>query len=160
MAPVMAPKKRRKWPWIVGGLILLVIIISIASNAGKKADNASNPAAPVTNALATDHTTSNAAPTTAASKPLKLLDVTGNGIKQTASFTAGSEWTISYRYDCTAFGQSGNFAVTIMDTSGGLVNVAANELGTKGTAASVQHESGRFYLEVNSECSWHIVVTG
>lgn len=163
-APSGSPKKRHLGRNIllgIVGLIVLIVIISVASGGGKKNGTAGSPATTVANVLTSGPTkaATTARTSSAAPKSVKLLDVTGNGIKQTASFTAGEEWTISYRYDCTAFGQSGNFAVTIMDKDG-FVGLAANQIGAKGTDASVQHQAGRFYLEINSECSWHVVVTG
>lgn len=34
-----AAKKRRKWPWILGGLVVLIIVSAVASNGGTKASN-------------------------------------------------------------------------------------------------------------------------
>jgi len=63
--PAKAPKKRKKWPFIVGGVILLIIIISIASNSGGSKTNTaaatSTAAAPTTTSAAPAPTTQQAA---------------------------------------------------------------------------------------------------
>jgi hypothetical protein len=104
--------------------------------------------------------------TTSAPKPAqpanaKVLDVTGSGIKNTKDFTVASdEWTVAYAYDCTAFGFQGNFMVDAESPDGsGLPNLLANELGMKGQSSTVGRGAGTYYLSVNSECNWHVVVT-
>lgn len=44
-APQQAPKKRRRWPWILGGIILLIVLIS-AVNGGGEAPTPDAPTAP------------------------------------------------------------------------------------------------------------------
>lgn len=129
------------------GLIILVVIIVVASG-GSKSTTTSTPAV-------ADKSPS-AKP---AAAPKVLLDVTGSGIKQTQKFTAGGDWDLEWSYDCASFGTSGNFVVTAYG-SDGLPAVLTNELGAKGADVTHQHNAGTFYLSVNSECSWHVVVKG
>lgn len=114
-------------------------------------------------ATVTQSVTQPAAPTTAQTAPnaaAKVLDVAGSGIKNTKDFTVSSdEWTLAYAYDCTGFGGSGNFAVISQTPNGGFGDVLVNELGAKGQSATVGHGSGTYYLSINSECNWHVVVT-
>jgi len=45
-------------------------------------------------------------------------------------------------------------------SDGSLSDEAANALAIKGQDTTVEHRAGTYYLSVNSECSWHIVITG
>lgn len=92
-----------------------------------------------------------------------LLDLSGNGIKNTQEFLAsGTSITVAYTYNCSGVGGSGNFIVNLEDPSG-LVDGIVNELGSGGTSSSAGYLSGDpgpFHLEIDSECSWHLTVTG
>jgi hypothetical protein len=81
---------------------------------------------------------------------------TGSGIQTTGYFTPpGSSWKISYSFDCSDFGYRGNFIITVY-RNGGYYDLAANRLAWSGTGTSYVHGSGRFYLEMNSECDWSV----
>jgi hypothetical protein len=74
-------------------------------------------------------------------------------------FTTGAEWELSYTYDCSAAGGSGNFQVYEYDSSGNMHDVLTNELGARGSDSVPQHaDRGEHYLQVNSGCSWTITV--
>jgi hypothetical protein len=86
-----------------------------------------------------------------------VLHVSGNGIKTTQNFTVGPEWSLSYTYNCSSFGMSGNFAVIENNGNG---SVLANTIGDKGADTTYQHSDGGTHsLEVNSECDWTMTVT-
>lgn len=89
-----------------------------------------------------------------------LLDKSGSGINTTPKFSAASDWQIVWSYDCASFGSSGNFIVTVYDADGSLSDVAVNELGAKGSDTTNEHQGGTYYLQVNSECKWHVIVKG
>lgn len=156
------PKKRRKWPWIVGGVVLLLIIIAVASggSSSSRSNTAASSPAPTTGAA----TSSAPGSTTAAAvAPQVLLQQTGNGSKDTASFTAKGNWDIAYTYDCTGFaGGTGNFAVIPKgtDNNPSFANSGINELGAKGNDVAHEHHGGTYYLSVLSECPWTLKVTG
>jgi hypothetical protein len=105
-------------------------------------------------------TPTKAAPPTKPAGPKTVLTAHGSGIKKTAKFTTGDDWTIHWTYNCSGFfGGKGNFVVTVY-TDGGLDDIAVNELGKKGSDASPEYDdAGTHYLEVNSECSWTLKVT-
>jgi hypothetical protein len=130
------------------GLIVLVIIISVAAASGNHSGTNGNPAA------------STPAASTAPVALKVLLDKSGSGINQTAKFTAGGDWEIDWSYDCTKFGSNGNFIITVYNGDGTPSGIAANQLGAKGADVSNQHQHGTFYLEMNSECDWHVIVKG
>lgn len=84
-----------------------------------------------------------------------VLSLSGSGEQTTQDFTTGSDWGVSYSYDCSSFGMQGNFVVS--DERGVPL---ANTLGTSGSATTYEHgDPGRHYLEVDSECSWTLQVT-
>ena len=90
-----------------------------------------------------------------------LLDVTGTGIKSTNKFTAAGDWDLTWSYDCSAFGSNGNFAVALYgQNSNDVRGILVNELGAKGNDVTHQHDAGTFFLQMNSECAWHVTVTG
>jgi hypothetical protein len=91
-----------------------------------------------------------------------LLDVSGSGTKTTESFTAAGAWNLVWSYDCSNFASQGNFEVTTYD-NGGQPDFSinpVNELGASGSDTEYYHQGGTYYLEVDSECSWHIQVKG
>lgn len=96
------------------------------------------------------------APATSAAPaaPETLLALSGSGIKNTAQFTTGDSWTLTYTYDCSNFGDTGNFIVT--DETG---MPLVNELQAKGSGSSPQYSSGIHHLSINSECKWTVKVT-
>ena len=178
------PKKRgfvRRHPFIA--LIVAIIVavaIATSANSGSKSppsgsSNSSLTTLPSFDSSSTDTSTdtssvdSTSTDTSAdqAAAPVAppavkvLLDLKGNGIKTSKKFTtAGDDWTIHYSYNCSGFGYAGNFQIYINDSGGSPVDVAANELAMKGSDSSEQHQGGTFYLEMNSECSWHVKVIG
>ncbi len=94
--------------------------------------------------------------------PQILLDVRGSGTKSTEKFTTqGNDWDVSYDYDCSNFGMRGNFQFYIQAGNGSPMPLpGANELGMSGSDIDHYHRGGTFFLEVNSECDWHVVVKG
>jgi hypothetical protein len=101
-----------------------------------------------------------AAPATAAA-PKQLLKVSGDGAKNTATFATGAEWTLTYTYDCSDFGYSGNFIVSEYGADGSPTSVLVNTTGTKGSdTVPVHADSGTHYLELNSECTWTVAAAG
>jgi hypothetical protein len=151
------------------GVIAVVAVIGIAAAAAshktKTTTTASTPSMPAAShspaqqssqAPAAPATTPApaAAPPSTASAPQTLLSLTGSGIKNTAQFTTGDSWTLSYTYDCSDFGGTGNFIVS--DETG---MPLVNELQDKGSGSSPQYSAGTHHLEINSECKWTVKVT-
>jgi len=89
-----------------------------------------------------------------------VLDIHGSGDRSTQSFTIpDNNWCIQYTYDCSNFGSKGNFIVTVKSGGDGVTDLAAvNELGMYGSAANYYHRGGTYYLEISSECDWHVTV--
>jgi hypothetical protein len=158
------PKKKfyKRWWFWVGAVFVLFIIIGSSGSSSKsgtsvpaQAETGSTVAAPEKKATAS-------APVPAAVTPQVLLDLSGNGTKTTQKFTAGKDWDLNWSYNCSNFGQDGNFQVFIYDDSGQLSfrNSPVNQLGASGADVEHYHNGGTFYLTVNSVCSWKIQVNG
>lgn len=187
METTESPKKKfyKRWWFWVGTVLLLFIIIGISGSGNSSSQTATSvPApdesgssaqtAPVTQA-ATEKTTAKSVPAANESQPAPapapkptpaapqtLLDISGSGSKTTESFTAAGAWNLTYSYDCSTFGDRGNFQVFIYNGDGSMSfsNSGVNQLGASGSDTDYYHTGGTFYLEVNSECSWHIQVKG
>lgn len=95
-------------------------------------------------------------------QPQTLLDLKGSGSKTTEFFTtAASDWDLNWTYDCSSNGDRGVFQVYINNSDGSSSrNSSVNQLGKSGSDVEHFHTGGKFYLEVNSTCSWTINAKG
>lgn len=100
------------------------------------------------------------APAPAPAQPQTVLDISGSGSKSTQTFTVDSSWQMKWSYDCSSFGDQGNFQVYVYTGGGSLSfeNAGVNQLGNGGSDTEYYHTGGSYYLEVNSECNWHLTV--
>ena len=88
-----------------------------------------------------------------------VLNLSGQGTKSTQSFTVNSEWQMTYNYNCSTAGGTGNFQVYIDTSNGNPADISGpNELGASGSDTDYYHEAGTYYLEINSECSWNVQI--
>lgn len=79
---------------------------------------------------------------------------------QTPQFTESGKWQMAWSYNCSNFGSSGNFGVTVNEPSSSTTyDQAPNELGTGGSGTDYYTNTGTFSLSVNSECNWTITVS-
>jgi hypothetical protein len=84
--------------------------------------------------------------------PTVVLTLAGTGARSSPAFQAGTDWTLTYTYDCT--GRRSAFSVT----ADGRPRV--HEQSTKGSGTVVQHDTpGSHRLAVDSRCSWTVTVT-
>ena len=132
------PFYKRWWVWVLGVIILFIII---GASGGKGQPKESIPA--------------NDKPATQT-----LLNLSASGTKTTQKFTAASDWDLDWSYNCSNFGPQGNFQVMIYNGDGSLSlkNALINQLGKSDSGVEYYHNSGTYYLVVNSECSWEIQV--
>lgn len=92
-------------------------------------------------------------------QPRTVLDISGGGTKSTQTFTVEKSWQLQWSYDCSNFGDSGSFMVAIKNSDGSPSdNEDVSQSGTSGADTEYYHTGGSYYLEVDSECKWHIVV--
>jgi hypothetical protein len=118
------------------------------------------PSASTTHVVSSPTAKASTAPS-APPAPTVRLDKTGSGTSKTAIFQTPGEWTITYYFDCTGFGFNGNFQIYVYDGASVLKDLPVNALALKGSDTVYEHNlSGPYYLEINSECDWHVVVAG
>ena len=90
-----------------------------------------------------------------------LLKLSGSGMKSTQTLSVPQEWSLTWTYDCSSFGQKGNFIVSVYNSDGTPSDVSGvNQLGRSGSDTEYFHQGGSLYLVVNSECQWTIRVLG
>jgi hypothetical protein len=76
-------------------------------------------------------------------------------------FTAYGPWTMSWNYNCSNWGTTGNFIVNIKEpASDNTFDIGPNELGPSGSGTDSYTDSGVFSLVIDSECEWSITVNG
>lgn len=86
----------------------------------------------------------------------KVLEVQGDGEKNTDTFTVGSNWEIEWN---TKPGEmEGNFQVDAKSTSGGDDLSVANVMGTSHDH-SMEYTPGTYYLSINADQPYDIVVS-
>ena len=172
------PKKfyKRWWFWVI---VVLVLIIGESGNSNAPAQTVQTaPTTQVTQTGTANVPTQTAvapakqttpvraapapAPAPAPHVPQVLLQLSGSGSKSTQTFTAPSNWTLDYTYDCSSYGYKGNFQVMTYTADGSLdfSNSPVNQLGMKGSDTQYYHSGGQLYLEINSECSWTVTAKG
>ncbi len=143
---------------LYAGTVVLAVVLGACTTSPKATPASTTPSsAPATAAPAA---TSKAPSTTAA--PKVLLSQQGSGTATTADFVAPTDWNLAWTYDCSNFGQSGNFTVTVMNKTGAnaeLSDQPVNQLGMSGNSVEHYHAGGDVYLTVSSECNWTIKAT-
>jgi hypothetical protein len=92
--------------------------------------------------------------------PVVAFDRKGSGAASTSTFSVSSEWTLAWSYNCGSFGSRGNFIVSIYSSDGSTnPGDGPNQIGESGSSTESYHQGGEYYLEINSECAWHVTVT-
>jgi hypothetical protein len=159
----MNEQKKKSWfvkhkvLTVLGVIVVLIVIISASSSS--KTPTTSQPA----QADKSSSSSSTPAPTAKAqAQPQALLTLAGSGTKQTQTFTAAGEWDLNWTYDCSQAGGNGNFIVTVYNADGSVSfeNTPVNQMGASGTDVQHYHTGGKFYLDINSECSWTVNAKG
>jgi hypothetical protein len=98
-------------------------------------------------------------PSAASTRPVSgvLLDVSGTGTKKTKTFTVTGDATIQYSWNC-GDGPS-IFQMFRYHSNGEPADVDANTMQSRGNDTTYIHEHGSFYLNMNTTCTWHVVVS-
>ena len=100
---------------------------------------------------------------TPAPTPRTLYSLKGSGIKTGKPFAIPDEdlsVELDYSFSCRAFGYAGNFQVYWYEPDGSLGDIAVNDLAMTGKSSTELYldEGGPIHLEMNSECSWQVIV--
>jgi hypothetical protein len=154
---------------LLGVIVLIVIIANVASGGGKRPASSLTPpaAANASKSVPRSSASSSSASTSPAASAVSFT-FSGSGIENSAPFNVGSgPLTVSYTYNCSSFGSSGNFIADLLYGNQSSLNSddqpIANDLSTGGSQTTTiypQYPGKDYYLSVNSECSWSITVTG
>jgi hypothetical protein len=174
--PGRRARKPRRGLKVSGGIIYSLVLLGIGiviGNAGGSSPSSNLSTSNATqNTPAPQQTQAQSATTqpAAASAPQKhvLIRFAGSGIKNSAPFNVGSgPLTVTYTFNCSSFGQSGNFQADLLYGNQASLNSdddqIANDLALHGgqTTTVYPQDAGKaYYLSVNSECSWRIKVVG
>lgn len=92
-----------------------------------------------------------------------LLTFKGRGTKSSGPFTAsGDSADLTYTFDCSALDSAGTFALTFFDQNGVDMDSwkVRDRSGKDTTRVYISNTVLPYHLEVTSECSWVITVTG
>lgn len=158
----MEKKFYKRWWFWLGVVVVLFIAIGASGGNSKSGVSVPAPAETGSTVAALEKKADAPVPTPVPVAPQTLLDIKGTGTKSTQKFTAGGDWDLNWSYDCSGFGNQGNFQVFIYNGDGSMSysNSPVNQLGKSGADVEHYHTGGTFYFTVNSECSWHIQVKG
>lgn len=138
-------------PYVLNSDSFADFLIKMSPQTGSKAESSDYKQAPSQSATS-------AAP---AQTSQTLLALSGSGSKSTRTITVPSEWSITWRYDCSNFGDQGNFQVFVYNSDGSPASAnGINQLGSRGSDTENYHTGGSIYLVINSECRWAIRVVG
>lgn len=89
-----------------------------------------------------------------------LIDLMGTGTQTTREFTtAGHDWDLHWKYDCSNIGADGSLIVQVMRSDGTATAMTFTETGSGTEDTEHFHRGGTFYLMVNTTCTWHVVVS-
>jgi hypothetical protein len=140
------PSPRKKWPWVVGGIVALIVVGSIATNGAKKPTVAVAPSGQgTTNAQAA----AGAAPAAAAPAPSGPPSEVGDGTYQVGTDIDAGRWKTA------GPDKSSVFPVCYMarhkDDSADFRSIIAND-SLQGPG-SVTVKKGEF-LELKGGCTW------
>lgn len=160
-------KTRRAWLFAVAAIVVIGILMVIPSviSSDSFADfliGHSQQTVPKVGSSDDKQAPSQSAATvTPMQTPQTFLTLSGSGSKSTRTITVPSEWSLGWRYDCSNFGQQGNFVVSVYNSDGSPSSASTvNQLGSRGSDTDFYHTGGSVYLVINSECRWAIRVVG
>jgi hypothetical protein len=153
-APYQPPQTPKKKHYVRNALaavfaMLVGIVILITAMSSTKTTSTPAALAPATPAPSGSHRPGVA--------PTVVLTESGNGQLTTKPFTVAADWSLTYTFNCSAYGEIGNFITYVDYPSGGSIT---NALAMSGGATTYQtDDAGTHSLTVSTECAWTIKVT-
>lgn len=166
---------------IVMGVVGLLVVcclcggIAAAMNGGKSStDNTQTSQQSSSTATNTPSATNTSAPTATATprpQPKTVLDMSGNGIKQSNSFRVGGHgqqltWSCDpasfqgYAFNVQIFVYNADTNQTYLADAIPVNAMCGKDSGqSTGDTTSLHWSSGNYYIKVNSEGAWHVTIT-
>lgn len=123
----------------------------------------STPGQPATSTPAINESLRPTSPDTPVPTSKALLTFEGGGVKSSGPFTAsGDSVALAYHFDCSALGTSGTFIETFYDMNGLVLDTVKEfaKSGARTTVVYIANTAPPYHLDVNSQCTWAITVTG
>ena len=166
-------RKRGRWIVLIAVLVLVLLVgvfavgsLAMQNSTGTQSNTAARPATTSAQQAAAPTQPASTIPTkpttqTAPAEPLVLLDESGDGIHNTATFIAPQNWDLKWEArNNTGLSVCGMQAFLKSPGSEAPVDVPINQVVQNKTAADLTHlhRSGTFYLNMNSTCSWHVQI--
>ncbi|MHB8508032.1 MAG: hypothetical protein ACYDGR_05195 [Candidatus Dormibacteria bacterium] len=98
--------------------------------------------------------------------PDVLAETSGSGQSRTPSFSVKGPFTLNYQFECSTaiarggFGTTGSFEATIRDAAGAdaFDGQGVFDQGSAGLNSRTYPTGGTFYVDVASDCDWHVSV--
>ncbi len=160
------PPKKKHWPW--GWIIALVVVFllgraTVATSGTASTDTTSN----TTTTSAPSSSLAQSQPTTAPTKPSRLLawtttqNFSGNGEKKTGVFSVPDDWKVNWTCNPASFGNTSyNLSVTVMGSDNSTVDLAVNTLCASGNVSGTteEHQAGQVFLDISSEATWTVTI--
>lgn len=84
-----------------------------------------------------------------------IFETRGTGARVTVPFSASGTWALTYTYDCSQqHGEEPSFSLRI---AGAPIYIAPIERSDRRATGTVYvHQSGMFYLQIDTPCAWHV----
>lgn len=159
-----APRKPKRWRWIVAIIIAFLVGVSVGHSATGSATttNTTTPTAQVSNSTPIPTTPATPTPTPKPKTWQTTHTFTGNGSKKTETFTVPDDWRLQWKCNPSdnAIGQY-NVIVAVKNSDGtDLDPLAVNTICKSGNTSDMteEHQGGDIYLDVTSESAWTIMV--
>lgn len=96
-----------------------------------------------------------------------LLELSGNGVKESNTFTAsGDSAALTYTFDCTSHGSAGRFALAFDDRTGlpldtvNYTHAASGKSDQDSETIYLANTAAPYHLAIDSDCAWSVAVTG
>lgn len=84
-----------------------------------------------------------------------VFELRGTGPRTTVPFSASGSWGLSYSYDCSS--QRGTQPAFSLHVGGAAIYIAPiDREETRASDTIYIHQSGLFYLQIDTPCSWHV----
>lgn len=148
----------RRWSVLLAGIIGLAVIVGVVGWRGFQEASPSTTTTTPPTSVAPTTTTPPETTFGPTSKPDEILweEAKGSGVQRSPGFRAPAAWRIEWEFDCTSFGEAGNFKITGRGAFN-RVDIQAYEREGRGRRSFTQRGYGQLLVE--SVCdSWSVRV--